>query len=91
MCILLICCEGNEGRLREEGCYVARNAWKASSGIQVDAQRRQQRVRQPMAASGLGGYKQVSYSEYDNTVGNPCASNNMPMDLRVRYPDIKYM
>ncbi|PWA84102.1 AMP-dependent synthetase and ligase family protein [Artemisia annua] len=50
--------------------------------LQVDAQRRQQRVRQPMAASGLGGYKQVSYSECDNT--NPCASNNMPMDLRLR-------
>ncbi|GKA71406.1 hypothetical protein Tco_0777545 [Tanacetum coccineum] len=55
--------------------------------LQVDAQRRQQRMRQPMAASGFRGYKQDGYSKYEYTVGIPNVSNNMPMDLRVRYPD----
>nr|GEV35037.1 long chain acyl-CoA synthetase 1-like [Tanacetum cinerariifolium] len=55
--------------------------------LQVDAQRRQQRMHQPMAAYGFRGYKQDGYSKYEYTVGIPYVSNNMPMDLRVRYPD----
>ncbi|KAK9055873.1 hypothetical protein SSX86_026960 [Deinandra increscens subsp. villosa] len=53
--------------------------------LQMDAQRRQERERRHMAASGFGGYKQ---SEYGDTVGNPYSGGNMPMDLRGRYPDV---
>lgn len=56
--------------------------------LQVDAQRRQQRALQQMVATGFDGYRQDNYSEYENPVANSYGAVNMPMDLRVRYPDV---
>lgn len=64
----------------------AMHAKQREEFLQHDAQ---QRVRQHMAASGYSGYKQDSYPEYENAAGNPYTSTHvMPMDLRVRYPDV---
>ncbi|XP_027081514.1 uncharacterized protein [Coffea arabica] len=55
--------------------------------LQHDAQKRQQQVQQHMSASGFGGRKQSSYSDYENSVGNSHYSgSNMPMESRGRYP-----
>ncbi|XP_031274128.1 uncharacterized protein LOC116132607 isoform X1 [Pistacia vera] len=54
--------------------------------LQLDAQRRQQQVREQMSISGFGGYKQHNYSSYDGSSTNPhYAGASVPMDSRGRY------
>lgn len=57
--------------------------------LQLDAQRRQQRAHQQISTPGFGGYKQTSYPEYDNSVGNPhyVGGAGIPVDSRGRYPN----
>ncbi|CAK9152874.1 unnamed protein product [Ilex paraguariensis] len=56
--------------------------------LQLNTQRRQQRVRQEMSTAVFGGYKQPSFPEFDNSVGNPhYAGSSLPMDSRERYPN----
>ncbi|KAI7982480.1 hypothetical protein LOK49_LG15G00085 [Camellia lanceoleosa] len=56
--------------------------------LQLNAQRRQQQARQQISTSGFGGYKQPSYSEYDDSNGNPhYAEASVPMESRGRYPN----
>ncbi|KAI4301532.1 hypothetical protein L6164_034801 [Bauhinia variegata] len=56
--------------------------------LHFDAQRRQQQAIQQMPASGFGGYKQQSFSEYDGSTANPhYAGANLPLESRNRYSD----
>ncbi|XP_057460428.1 uncharacterized protein LOC130750930 [Actinidia eriantha] len=56
--------------------------------LQLDAQRRQQRVRQHISTSEFGGYKQPNYPEYNNPSGNShYAGGSIPVDSRGRYPN----
>ena len=56
--------------------------------LQLDAQRRQQRVRQQISTSEFGGYKQPNYPEYNNPSGNShYAGGSIPVDSRGRYPN----
>ncbi|KAD3068718.1 hypothetical protein R6Q59_017259 [Mikania micrantha] len=77
--------EMRENYMKRFAMMRAMHAKQWEEFLQVDAQRRQQSERRHMAAPGFDGYKQ---SEYGNVVGNPYGGGNMPMDLRVRYPDV---
>ncbi|KAL5795758.1 hypothetical protein ACOSQ2_000578 [Xanthoceras sorbifolium] len=55
--------------------------------LQLDAQRRQQQVRQQMSASGFSGYKQHNYPDYDGAPNAHYAGASLPMDSRGRYPN----
>ncbi|KVI12550.1 uncharacterized protein LOC112507376 isoform X2 [Cynara cardunculus var. scolymus] len=79
--------EMRENYMKRFAMLRAMHAKQWEEFLQLDAQQREQRVRQHMPTSGFDGYKQDSYSEYDNAVGNPYAAN-MQMDLRVRYSDV---
>lgn len=54
--------------------------------LQLDIQR-QQRARQHMSASSYNTYNHPSYSDYDQSSGNPhYGGTNLPVDSRSRYP-----
>ncbi|XXG45428.1 hypothetical protein AAC387_Pa02g0512 [Persea americana] len=54
--------------------------------LQLDIQR-QQRARQHMSASSYNTYNHSSYSDYDQSSGNPpYGGTNLPVDSRSRYP-----
>ncbi|GAB4830597.1 hypothetical protein Ancab_020363 [Ancistrocladus abbreviatus] len=56
--------------------------------LQIDARKQQQQARQQMTGYGLGGYKQSTYSDFDNLSVNPhFAGGSVPVETRGRYPN----
>ncbi|GAB4841794.1 hypothetical protein Ancab_022518 [Ancistrocladus abbreviatus] len=55
--------------------------------LQIDAQRWQEQAHRQMSASGFGGYKHSTYTNFDNSAVNPhFAGGNFPVETRGRYP-----
>lgn len=56
--------------------------------LQLETRKRQQEPRQQMSNVGFGGYRNDNHYDYGDAAANPYI-NNMPMESRLRYPEIE--